>query len=99
MSGEVEESQSAKHEIIKYYNKRKKNLANMLRVPSIKARNKSRMIMRNRFLQGAVKMVLGRHIVTPRENASVYRALCGSRGSSPIVGSCSVYPDQKRKTT
>ena len=42
-------------------------------------------------------MVLGRRIVTPRENAAIARALHGSRGATPIVGSCCVCRDQKRK--
>ena len=41
--------------------------------------------MRNHFIRGAVEMVLGRRIVTSRENAAVARAPHGSRGPTPIV--------------
>ena len=53
--------------------------------------------MRNQFLRGAVEMVLGRTIVAPTENAVVIGAPHGSRGSTPIVGSCCVCRDQMRK--
>ena len=66
-------------------------------MPSIEARSNSRMLMRNHFLRGAVEMVLGRRIVAPPENAVVAGAPHGSRGSTPIVGSCYVYRDQMRK--
>ena len=156
MSAEVEETQSAKPEIIKYYNKTKggvdtmdkmlgeyivkrrtlrwplaffyniidvtglacyviyrehnarfraknqgrkflKELANRLCMASMEACSNSRMLMRNHFIRGAVEMVLGRRIVTSRENAAVDRAPHGSRGPTPIVGSCCVCRDQKRK--
>ena len=42
-------------------------------------------------------MVLGRQIVTSRENAAVARAPYGSRGPTPIVGSCCVCQDHRRK--
>ena len=42
-------------------------------------------------------MMLGRRIVTTRENAAVASGPHGSRGSTPIVGSCCVSRDQKRK--
>ena len=156
MSAEVEETQSAKPEIIKYYNKTKggvdtmdkmlgeyigkrrtlrwplaflynmidvtglacyviyrehnarfrakdqrrkflKELANRLCMASMEARSNNRMLIRNHFIRGAVEMVLGRRIVTSRENAAVARAPHGSRGPTPIVGSCCVCRDQKRK--
>ena len=64
-----------------------KELANMLCMPSMEARSNNRMLVRNHFLRGAVEMVLGQQIVTPRENAAVARAPHGSRGPTPIVGS------------
>ena len=156
MSTEVGETQSAKPEIIKYYNKTKggvdtmdkmlgeytvkrrtlrwplaffynmidvtglacyviyrehnarfrakdqrrkflKELANKLCMASMEARSNNRMLMRNHFIRGAVEMVLGRRIVTSRENAAVARAAHGSRGPTRIVGSCCVCRDQKRK--
>ena len=69
----------------------------MLCMPSIEARSNNRMVIRNHFLRGAVEMVLGRQIVTSRENAAVAHAPHGSRGPTPIVGSCCVCRDQKRK--
>ena len=69
----------------------------MLWMPSIEARSNNRMVVRNLFLQGAVEMVLGRQIVTSRENTAVAHAPHGSRGPTPIVGSCFVCQDQKRK--
>ena len=69
----------------------------MLCMPSIEARSNNRMVMKNHFLRGAVEMVLGRQIVTSRENAAVARASHGSRGPTSIVGSCCVCRDQKRK--
>ena len=42
-------------------------------------------------------MVLGRQIVTSRKNVAFARAPHGSRGPTPIVGSCCVCRDQKRK--
>ena len=74
-----------------------KELANMLCMPSIKARSNIRTLMRNHFLRGAEKMVLGRRIVAPPDNAVVARAPHGNRGSTPIVGSCCVCRDQMRK--
>ena len=74
-----------------------KELANMLCMPSMEARSNSRILMRNHFLRGAVEMVLGRRIVTPRENAAVARAPHGSHEPTSIVGSCCVCQDQKRK--
>ena len=59
-------------------------------MPSIEARSNSRMLIRNHFLPGAVKMMLGRRIVAPPENPIVARAPHDSRGSTPIVGSCCV---------
>ena len=41
--------------------------------------------------------MLGRRIVTPRENADVACAPHGSRGPTPIVRSCCVCRDHKRK--
>ena len=66
-------------------------------MPSIEARNKSQMLMRNHFLRGAVQMMLGRRIVALPENAVVARAPHGSRELTPIVGSCCVCRDQMRK--
>ena len=74
-----------------------KELANMLYMPSIEARSNNRMVTTNRFLRGAVEMVLERQIVTSRENAAIAHAPHGSRGRTPIVGSCCVCLDQKRK--
>ena len=68
----------------------------MLCMPSIEARSNNRMVVRNQFLRGAVEMVLGRQIVTSRENAAVAHAPHGSRGPTPIVGSCCVCQDQMR---
>ena len=65
-------------------------IANMLCMPSMEARSNNRMLMRDHFLRGVVEIVLGRQIVTPRENAAVSRAPHGSRGPTPIVGSCCV---------
>ena len=62
----------------------------MLCVHSIEVGSNNRMVMRNHFLRGAVEMVLGRQIVTSRENAALARAPHGSCGPSPIVGSCCV---------
>ena len=62
----------------------------MLCMPSIEARSSNRMVMRNHFLRDAAEMVLGRQIVTSRDNAAVARAFHGSRGLTPIVGSCCV---------
>ena len=42
-------------------------------------------------------MALGRQIVTSRENDAATRAPYGSRGPTPIVGSCCVCRGQKRK--
>ena len=156
MSAEVEETQSAKPEIIKYYNKTKggidtmdkmlgeytvkrrtlrwplaffynmidvtglacyviyrehnarfrakdqrrkflKELANRLCMASMEAHSNNRMLMKNHFIRGALEMVLGRQIEKSRENAAVARAPHGSRGPTPIVGSCCVCRDQKRK--
>ena len=64
---------------------------------SMEARSNNRMLMRNHFNRSAVEMVLGRRIVTSRENAAVARAPHGSRGPTPTVGSCCVCRDQKGK--
>ena len=67
-----------------------KEFANILCMSSMEARSNNRVLMRNHFLRGAVEMVFGQQIVTPRENAAVARAPHGSRGPTPIVGSCCV---------
>ena len=69
----------------------------MLCIPSMEARSNNWMLMRNHFLRDAVEMVLGRQIVTPRENAAVACAPHGSRRPTPIVGSGCVCRDQKSK--
>ena len=69
----------------------------MLCMPSMEVRSNHRMFMKNHFLRGVVEMVLAQQIVTPRENAAVAGAPRGDRGLTPIVGSCCVCPDQKRK--
>ena len=69
----------------------------MLCMPSMESRSNNRLLMRSHFLRGGVEMVLGRRIVTPRENAAVARAPHGSRGLTPIVRSYCVCRDQKRK--
>ena len=74
-----------------------KEFAHMLCMPSIEARSNNRIVMRNHFLRRAVEMVLGRQIVTSRENAAVACAPHGSRGPIPIGGSCCVCREQKRK--
>ena len=65
-------------------------------MPSIEARSNNRMVMRNHFLRGAVEMVLGRQIVTSRENAAVARAPHGSRGPIPIVGTVVLSAETRR---
>ena len=65
-------------------------------MPAIKAFINSRMLMRNHFLRGAVETMLGQRIVAPPENAVVARVPHGSRGSTWILGSCSVCQDQMR---
>ncbi|CAM1324636.1 Uncharacterised protein r2_g3341 [Pycnogonum litorale] len=74
-----------------------KDLANKLCMPSIEARSTNRMLTRNYFLRGAVEMVLGRRIVTLPEAAGRPHLPHGSRGATPIVGTCYVCRDQKRK--
>ena len=74
-----------------------KELAHMLCMPSIETCSNNRMVMRNHFLRDTVEMVLGRQIVTSRENAAVARAPHGSRGPSPIVGSCCACRNQRKK--
>ena len=74
-----------------------KEFVNMLCMPSIEAGRSNWMVMRDHFLRGAVEMVLGRQIVTSLENAAVARAPHGSRRPTPIVGSCCVCQDQRRK--
>ena len=69
----------------------------MLSMPSIEAPSNNRMVMKNHFLRYTVEMVLGRQIVTSPENAAVARAPHGSSGPTPIVGSCCVYRDQRKK--
>ena len=66
-------------------------------MPSIEARSSNRMVMRNHILQDVAEMVLGRQIVTSRDNDAVARAPHGSREPTPIVGSCCVCQDQRRK--
>ncbi|GLV46493.1 hypothetical protein CBL_20822 [Carabus blaptoides fortunei] len=66
-----------------------KDLANQLSMPSIEARRTNQLLMRNHFLRGEVEMVLGRRIVAQVPHRS--------RGPSPIVGSCYVCRNQKRK--
>ena len=75
----------------------KKVSANMLCIPSIEARSNSRVLKRNHFLQGAVEMMLRRHIMASQENAVVASAPHGSRGSTPIVHICCVCQEQMRK--
>ena len=75
-----------------------KDLAKQLCMPSVEARSTNRMVMRNRFLRAAVEMVLGRHTATPPEGTATNpKEPHGSRGATPIVGSCYVCRDQKRK--
>ena len=58
----------------------------MLSIPSIEARSNNRMLMRNHFLRGAVEMVLGRRIVTTRENvARVFMAVADQLRSLAVV--------------
>ena len=76
---------------------RRKFLKELANIPSIETRSCNRMVMKSRFLRGAVEMVLGRQIVTSRKNAAVTRAPHGSRGPTTIVGSCCVCLNQKRK--
>ena len=71
-----------------------KELANMLCMPSTEARCNNKMVIRNHFLRGAVKIGLGWHVVTSRENAAVARA---HHGPTRIVERCCVCRDQKRK--
>ncbi|CAK8687562.1 unnamed protein product [Clavelina lepadiformis] len=67
-------------------------------MPSVEARTTNRMMMRNRFLRAAVEMVLGRPIATSPEGAEANpKEPHGNRGATPIVGSCYVCRDQKRK--
>lgn len=75
-----------------------KDLAKQLCMPSVEARTTNRMVMRNRFLRAAVVMVVGRPIATPPEGAEANpKEPHGNRGATPIVGSCYVCRDQKRK--
>lgn len=74
-----------------------KDLAYQLCMPSIEARSTNRMLMRSHFLRGAVEIVHGRRIMTLLEAASTHQVPHGSRGATPIVGSCYICRDQKRK--
>lgn len=55
------------------------------------------MLMRNHFLRNAVEMVFGRRIVAQPEALANPRVPHGSRGATPIVRSCYVCQDQKKK--
>ncbi|XP_069585014.1 piggyBac transposable element-derived protein 4-like [Ranitomeya imitator] len=74
-----------------------KDLANQLCMIAIEDRSTNKMIMRNHFLRGAVEMVLGRCIVVASQPAAGPKIPHGSRGPSPVVGSCYVCRDLRRK--
>lgn len=74
-----------------------KDLAKQLYMPAIEARSTNRMLTGNHFLRGAVEMVLGRRIVIASETATGPQVPHGSRGAPPVVGSCYVCRDLKRK--
>ena len=74
-----------------------KDLAKQLCMPAIETRSQNRMLSRNHFLRGAIEMVLGRRIVTASEAVAGPQVRHGSRGASPVVGSCYVCRDLKRK--
>lgn len=74
-----------------------KDLANQLCMPSVEAQSANRMLMRSHFLQSSVEMVLGRRILTQPKVADGPQIPHESHGATPIVGSCKVCRDQKKK--